>query len=422
MKIMVRSLLFLTCFLACAARSYAQINPNLSIQGILKKSNGVAVNDGSYSITFKLYTVPTGGTALWTETQPEVEVSSGIYSATLGTVTPLNIPFNQLYYLGITVGSTELAPRNLLTTAPYALSLLGLSNQFPSAGAVKADSMVVKGGVLAKGGAPGLNGVNKNGYAFSGNNGDKDSGLFSTVDGKVALYANNTEILMVTDTNVQTTTTLGVTGNLSPKNLSLPKTGSVSHSGNKGWRLVDIDNFETSAEGWEVYNKLSGENMGWNNPTSSGPSNIVNWVGFAGDALLPGNNDLVLKKNFDLSGVGNFTQIKVKFRYYFLDSWGYGGGDRSWAAFATNASGGGLRIGWDKIPSFLSASNADFNTNEFIAAANFQGFSQFTDNWNDVEMTGKAVGSSFWLFIGAAIDQATTDETFAVGNVEIYVR
>ncbi len=422
MKIMVRSLLLLLCFLAFAARSYAQINPNLSIQGILKKSNGVAVNDGAYSITFKLYTVPIGGTALWTETQPAVEVSSGIYSATLGTVTALNIPFNQLYYLGITVGSTELTPRNLLTTAPYALSLLGQTNQFPSAGAVKADSVVVKGGVLAKGGIPGLNGINKSGYAFSGNNGDKDSGLFSTEDGKVALYTNNTEVLTVTDTNVQTATNLGVTGNLSTKNLSLPKVGSVSNNGNKGWRLVEIDNFETSAEGWEVYNKLSGENMGWNNPTSSGPSNTVNWGGFAGDALLPGNNDLVLKKNFDLSGAGSFTQIKVKFRYYFIDSWGYGGGDRSWAAFATNAAGGGLRVGWDKIPSILTDGNGDFSTTAFIAAANFQGFTQWVDNWNDVEMTGKANGSSFWLFIGAAIDQATTDETFAVGNVEIYVR
>ncbi len=419
---MVRSLLLLLCFLACAAQSYAQLNPTLSIQGILKKSNGVAVHDGAYSMTFQLYTVPVGGSAIWTETQPQVEVSSGIYSATLGNVTPLNIPFNQLYYLGVTVGSTELTPRNLLTTAPYALSLLGQSNKFPSAGAVKADSLVVKGGVLAHGGTPGLNGVNKNGYAFTGNNGDKDSGLFSTADGEVALYANNTEVLTTTPTNVQTTTNLGVTGNLSPKNLSLPIGGSVKFNGNNGWRLVEIDNFETNAEGWEVYNKLMPENMGWNNPTSSGPSNVKHWGGFAGDALLPGNNDLVLKKNFDLSGEGSFTQIKVKFRYYFIDSWGYGGGDRSWAAFATNASGGGLRVGWDKIPSILTDGNGDFDNAEFKAAANFEGISNWVDNWNDVEMTGKANGSSFWLFIGAAIDQAIGDETFAVGNVEIYVR
>jgi len=422
MKIMGRSVLLLLCFCAFAVPSYAQINPTLSIQGILKKSNGVAVNDGAYSMTFRLYTVPTGGTALWTEIQPEVEVSSGIYSATLGVVSPLNIPFNQLYYLGVTVGSTELTPRNPLTTAPYALSLLGQSNQFPSAGAVKADSMVVQGGVLARGGVPGMNGVDKNGYAFSGNNGDKDSGLFSTADGKVALYANNTEVLTATPANIQTTTNLGVTGNLSANNLSLPKTGSVSHAGNNGWRLVDIDDFETGADGWEVYNKMIGQTIGWNNSTSSGPSNTVNWGGFAGKALLPGSTDFVLKKNFNLSAAGSFTQIKVKFRYYYIDSWDYGQ-DRAWAAFATNVSGGGLRVGWEQLPSYLAdTGNGDLNNPQFRANTEFQGSSDYTEHWNSGEMTAKATGSSFWVFFGAAVNEQNANETYAIGAVEIYVR
>jgi len=422
MKIMVRSVLLLICFWAFAVQSNAQINPTLSIQGILKKSNGVAVNDGAYNMTFRLYTVPTGGTAIWTEIQPEVEVSSGIYSATLGMVTPLNIPFNQLYYLGVTVGSTELSPRNPLTTAPYALSLLGQSNQFPSAGAVKADSMVVQGGILARGGTPGMNGVNKNGYAFSGNNGDKDSGLFSTADGKVALYANNTEVLTTTPTNVQTTTDLGVTGSLTANNLSLPKTGSVSHNGNNDWRLVDIDDFETGADGWEVYDKLMGQTIGWNNPTSGGASNTVNWGGFAGKALLPGSTDKVLKKNFNLAAAGSFTQIKVKFRYYYIDSWDYGQ-DRAWAAFATNVAGGGLRVGWEQLPSYLAdTGNGDLNNPQFRTNTEFQGSSDYTDHWNSGEMTAKATGSSFWVFFGAAVNEQNANETYAIGAVEIYVR
>ncbi len=131
---MLRSALSLFIFVAFAIQLHAQLDPTLSIQGILKKSNGAAVDDGAYSITFKLYAAAAGGAALWTETQSDVEVSSGIYSAALGVVTPLNVPFNQLYYLGVTVGSTELTPRVLLTSAPYALSLIGQSNKFPSAG------------------------------------------------------------------------------------------------------------------------------------------------------------------------------------------------------------------------------------------------------------------------------------------------
>ncbi|MCC6410681.1 MAG: hypothetical protein IT270_03425, partial [Saprospiraceae bacterium] len=198
MKKLLRFFYCLLLVAAFASQANAQIDPTLSIQGILKKSNGVAVEDGDYSITFKLYTAQAGGTAIWTEVQPSVEVSSGIYSATLGIITPLNIPFNQLYYLGVTVGSTELTPRILLTSAPYALSLIGQTNKFPSSGLVQADSIKVNGGVLARGGAPGANGASRNGYAFSGNSGDKDSGVFSTAEGEVSLYSNNVEVLEVT--------------------------------------------------------------------------------------------------------------------------------------------------------------------------------------------------------------------------------
>jgi len=423
MKIMVRSLLLLCCFLACAAQGYAQFNPTLNIQGILKKSDGLAVEDGVYSLTFNLYNVETGGTSLWTEIQPAVPISSGIYSTTLGTITPLALSFKELYFLGVTVGTgpVELAPRNLLTSAPYALSLIGQSNKFPSAGVVKADSIVLKGGMLARGGAPGPNGVNKNGYAFSGNNGDNDSGLFSTSDGKVALYANNAEVLTVTPTNVQSNTNLEVNGNVKTDNLTLPGSGSVVYNGLSDWRLVETDNFVSSAEGWQVYDKAGNQSMGWNNGTSSGASDLVHWGGFAGDALLPGNNDYVLKKNFNLTGVGSFTQIKVKFRYYFIDTWDWGGGDRAWAAFAGNASGGGLFVAWDKMFYKLNGS-PDLGTTEFLAAAQFQGEDNQVDNWNDVEITQLASGSSFWVYIGAAVSENAANETFAVGAVEVYVR
>ncbi len=422
---MVRSLLFIICFLTCASQIYAQFNPTLNIQGILKKSDGVAIEDGVYSLTFKLYTVSAGvDPAIWTEMQPAVAVSSGIYSTTLGSITPLTLSFNQLYYLGVTVGAgpMELTPRTLLTSAPYALSLIGQSNSFPSTGLVKADSIVVKGGILADGGVPGANGANKNGYAFSGNGGDNDSGLFSTANGKVALYGNNVEVLTVTPTNVQANFSMGVNGDVTTNNLALPSSGSVVYNGLSDWRLVETNNFSSTAEGWQVYDKLSGQNMGWNNSASSGPSNTVHWGGFAGDALLPGNNDYVLKKGFNLSGVGPFTEVMVKFRYYFIDSWGWGGGDRSWAAFATSASGNGIRVAWDKIHSFINDGNGDFNTSAFKAASDIQGLSDYSDNWNDVEITQKATSTTFWVFIGAAVDEAADNETFAVGAVEIYVR
>jgi hypothetical protein len=401
----------------------AQLDPTLSIQGILTKSNGVAVSDGNYNLVFKLYTAPTGGMAIWNETQAAVEVSNGIYSAVLGVVNPLNVPFDQLYYLGVTVGSTELSPRILLTSAPYALSLIGQTNKFPSSGKVLADSVQVNGGVLARGGTPGLNGANRNGYAFSGNSGDKDSGVFSTGDGEVSLYSNNTEVLEITPTNVNSSQPLTVQGIVTANGVNISNNFSLSYNGLSDWRLVDIDDFTGGADGWNFYDKLTGQLMGWNNPTSSGASPTQNMGAFIGNVLLPTSNDHVLKKQF--SPGGSFTQVKVKFRYYYIDTWGWGGGDRSWAAFSTTANGNGLRVGWTQMPAFLNDGNNDFNWGgaaSFGNQANFFGQAGIADNWIDAEMTATVMGGSFWVFIGAAIDQDVADERFAVGAVEVYVR
>ena len=422
---MLRSIYFLLFVAGFAGQAQAQINPTLSIQGILKRANGAAVEDGAYNMVFKLYTTETGGTALWNETQSGVEVSNGIYSTVLGVVTPLTLPFDQLYYLGVSVGSTELTPRILLTSAPYALALIGQSNKFPSSGIVVADSIRVNGGVLARGGAPGLNGVSKNGYAFSGNSGDKDSGVFSTGDGKVSLYSNNVEVLAVTPTNVQSNTNLTVAGTVNTNGVAINNGGNISYgAGLNDWRLVDMDNLTSGSDGWQVYDKItgSGQSMGWNNPSGLGASPTTDMGSFIGDVLLPTSNDHVLKKNFNIPGT--FTQIKVKFRYYMIDTWGYGGGDRAWAAFSPDAAGNGLRVGWQIIPSFVSDGNGDFNagSTSFRTNANFYGTTDIPDNWFDVEMSAKATGNSFWVFIGAAIDQDAADERYAVGAIEVYVK
>ncbi len=135
---------FLICafgFLAGAQRACAQGQATLSIQGVLQNFNGSAVDNGQYDITFKLYTTDAGGTALWTETQT-VTLTGGVYSVLLGAVNPLNVPFDQPYYIGLTIpGGPEHTPRTRLTASPYALSLLGQDNKFPSTGMVEMGSV-----------------------------------------------------------------------------------------------------------------------------------------------------------------------------------------------------------------------------------------------------------------------------------------
>ena len=99
-----------------------QIPQTISYQGVLTNVNGTPVVDGSYSLTFKLYDVPINGDSLWQETQ-NVQVTSGLFNVILGSVTPLNLPFDKQYWMGIAIGSgSELTPRIALTASPYSLN------------------------------------------------------------------------------------------------------------------------------------------------------------------------------------------------------------------------------------------------------------------------------------------------------------
>ncbi len=101
----------------------AQVPRTMSYQGVLTQSNGSAVTDGSYPMTFRIYSVTVIVTpppihitlitdTLWTETQ-NVAVSKGVFNVILGIVNSLNLPFNKQYLLGITVGTgSELTPRS----------------------------------------------------------------------------------------------------------------------------------------------------------------------------------------------------------------------------------------------------------------------------------------------------------------------
>jgi len=414
---------------ASSVGSYAQAT--LSIQGIVKKSNGVALEDNVYQMTFKLYTVtmPPSNIVIWDETIPNVEVISGIYSVILGAnpSSPITAPFNADYELGVTIGSQEMLPRVRLTSAPYALSLRGQSNQFPSTGQVLADEILVAQGVLASGGAPGLNGVDKNGYAFSGNNGDNDSGLFSTQDGKVSLYTNNVEKVSVTPTEITLNGTTTVQGTLGANNINLFNNGGINYSTTNGgsylgWRLAQVDDFTSNSQGWNVYSPMGGQIIGWNQGSSAGSCPIANFGLFAGEVLYPGDNKQVLKKQYNIPGT--FSQIKVKFRYYFIDGVDWNLNDRAFAGFATQVNGSDLKVAWHSLPVRIGANWATDNPS-FQNATNFINGGQnngMGDYWEDVEMTAKSAGSLFYVFIGSTLDQETQDERYAVGQIEIWVR
>lgn len=108
------------------------INKQINFQGKVVNTNGTNVSNGSYDFVFKIYTVSSGGAAVWTETwnsgTSQVTVTDGVFRVALGTHTSLpgSIDFNtDNIYLGVEFnGDGEMTPRVRFTAVPYAFNAL----------------------------------------------------------------------------------------------------------------------------------------------------------------------------------------------------------------------------------------------------------------------------------------------------------
>ena len=102
------------------------LEPNVStpgaipIQGRLTNSAGNPLN-GTYDLTFSLYEVETGGTAICSQVR-SVTVVNGLFSDYLDNC--YNNLTGQKVWLGIKVGAdAEMTPRQVILAVPYALTL-----------------------------------------------------------------------------------------------------------------------------------------------------------------------------------------------------------------------------------------------------------------------------------------------------------
>ena len=137
--------LFLFSF---AGQSQAAIPQTLNFQGYLTNTAGTPIT-GTVAMVLSIYAQESGGTALWTESHPDVVLLSGVYNILLGSITPLGLLFNAPYYLGIQVGTDpEMTPRLPLSSVGYAYRA-GMAEQaliqgFPVSPAVPSANQVLK--------------------------------------------------------------------------------------------------------------------------------------------------------------------------------------------------------------------------------------------------------------------------------------
>ncbi|HTY13748.1 MAG TPA: hypothetical protein VMD02_06135, partial [Candidatus Omnitrophota bacterium] len=115
--------ILMAIILLCAVPALAVVPGQINFQGILMNPGREPINHAGLPFTFSIYSVPTGGSAIWTETQSSVTVEGGMYSVRLGTVIPIpsSVFDGNTKYLGIAAGSDgEMTPRILMVSVPYA--------------------------------------------------------------------------------------------------------------------------------------------------------------------------------------------------------------------------------------------------------------------------------------------------------------
>jgi hypothetical protein len=92
----------------------------MNYQGKATDKAGAPLN-GNYNLTFRVYSTSTGGAAKWTEAQTVVQITNGVFSVQLGSVTPLNLAFDEDYWVSLEINTDgEMTPRTKLASVPYA--------------------------------------------------------------------------------------------------------------------------------------------------------------------------------------------------------------------------------------------------------------------------------------------------------------
>ena len=75
---------------------------------------------GTYDITFGIYDTEEGGVPEWSETHTNVQITNGILNVLLGSINPIDLPFDEHYWLSTEIGNDgEMQPRQRITSVGY---------------------------------------------------------------------------------------------------------------------------------------------------------------------------------------------------------------------------------------------------------------------------------------------------------------
>ena len=138
-------------------------------------------------------------------------------------------------------------------------------------------SLQVFGGIYARGGAPGGNGVNNNGYAFSGGSGDNDSGMYSTADGLLQFYTQSAEAMRIQNGKVAIGTTTTPVNALTTYSAAAATSSytHISHSNLATSSTASINKVGVDIQSTGAWSGTSAVNTGLNVNVAGGTTNYA---------------------------------------------------------------------------------------------------------------------------------------------------
>jgi len=162
------------------------LQSEMSYQGWLTDAAGNPIN-GTRNMTFRLYTIDTGGTSIWEEAHSGVQVTDGLFNVVLGGTTALDeANFHQPLYLEVEVGGETLLPRQKLLAAAYAFSLVpGAVIKGYIAATETYSSTLNVANLLAVGGGQAIGATSSSGTAIAGLGGSEcgNHGVYGKTEG-----------------------------------------------------------------------------------------------------------------------------------------------------------------------------------------------------------------------------------------------
>ncbi len=213
----------------------AAFNPQINYQGRLTTPANIAVTNGDYDIVFKLYTVPTGGVAIWTESDT-VQVTDGLFSIMLGSTTSLtSIDFNQVLYLGVTIeADSEMTPRKILGAVPAAM----IAKDAGTLGGVSGSAFF------------------RNDQSNSTSSASTFMSIIQTGAGKVAEFfgASTSSVFSITSSG-----NVGVGTSTPTHRLTVRSTGSGSDKHFATFNSADVERFSVADDGIALFTGAGGQ-------------------------------------------------------------------------------------------------------------------------------------------------------------------